>query len=367
MNDERTTKHRRLVRYLDARGLEGALLGRRCNFSWYTGGAHNHVATACDVGASWLLVTRDRATVLANNIEAPRLREEELAGSGIEVLEYDYADPAAAARAFAEAAGGRKVASDAPSPWGEMPRLDADFDRLRWALTPAETERYRRLCGDTAAAVEATARAVRAGQTECAIAGALAAELAARDCTPWVLLVAADARVAAYRHPLPTAGVVRSYFMLVTCAERGGLIAACTRLAAFGPVPDDLARRHRAVATVDAALISATRPGASLGAIFAEGQAAYAAVGFPDEWRRHHQGGSCGYLPRDVKAGPGETTEALADQAFAWNPSIAGTKSEDTILCTSAGPQLLARPTDWPTVRAEWKGFAVDRPDILAL
>jgi antitoxin VapB len=118
---------------------------------------------------------------------------------------------------------------------------------------------------------------------------------------------------------------------------------------------------------VDAALIGATRVGATLGEIFAVAQEAYAATGFPDEWRLHHQGGSCGYQPREVKAAPDEPTRVLADQAFAWNPSIAGTKSEDTILCRADGPAALAEPTDWPAIRVQWGRRAMDRPDILRL
>jgi antitoxin VapB len=205
------------------------------------------------------------------------------------------------------------------------------------------------------------------GQTEDDLAALAAHELRQRGLVPWVLLVAADERIRRHRHPLPAGRHVERYFMLVTCAERGGLIAACSRLAHFGKVPADLAARHRAVCTVDAALIAATRPGAGFGTIFAEAQAAYAAVGFADEWRNHHQGGSTGYLPREVKAAPGESTAALADQAFAWNPSIAGTKSEDTVLCRASGPELMTPPTDWPTVRAEWKGFTMERPAILEI
>ena len=176
-----------------------------------------------------------------------------------------------------------------------------------------------------------------------------------------------DARVTRFRHPLPTDLVVEHYFMLVACAERDGLIAACTRLASFEPISAELARKHRVAATVDAALMSATRPGATLGAIFAQGQAAYEELGFPDQWRMHHQGGLIGYLPREMLALPGEQTAAAANQAFAWNPSVAGAKSEDTMLCTNDGPQLLAGPTDWPTLTAEWKGLQIARPDILVL
>jgi len=361
---EIAVKHQRVAEYLRAHGLGAAVLSRRCNFSWYTAGAHNHVAAACDVGNSWLCVTAHRAVAVTSNIEAPRLREEELAGTDIDVLEFPHEQPARAGRIIRSVIGGA-AAADAEVPGLDMPALEADFDRLRWVLTDAEIRRYRVAAAETARAVEAVARSAQPGQTESELAGLLSAELLRRDCTPWVLLVAADERVARFRHPLPTRRPADRYVMLATCAERGGLIAACTRLACFGALPEDLARKHRAVATVDAAMIAATRPGATLGDIFAEAQRTYAATGFPEEWRRHHQGGSTGYLPRERKASPGDTTPVLACQAFAWNPSIAGTKSEDTILCLEGGAQPLADPTDWPVVETDWNGRKMPRPAIL--
>ena len=367
MTNERATKHARVVAYLDAHGLDGVLLARRCNFAWYTGGAHNHVDTACDAGGSWLVVTRDGARCIATNIEATRLGGEELAGVGIEVRDYPYHEPGAGQRAVAEAVAGGRFAADAPVGPAGLGRLETSFDRLRWQLLPAEIERYRGVCADTVAALEQVAGAAEPGQSENELAGRLAAALHARGLLPWVLLVGADQRVERHRHPLPTAAPAERYFMLVTCAERGGLIAASSRLAHFGPVPEELQAKHRAVAAVEAALWRATRPGAKLGEIFAVAQEAYAAVGHADQWRLHHQGGSCGYLPREVKAAPDEPTEALAEQAFAWNPSITGTKGEDTVLCTEGGCEPLAGPTDWPTVEAAWDGATFLRPAIREL
>jgi len=367
VNDEHREKHARVSEYLRLHELDGVLLARRCNFSWYTSGAHNHVANACDAGGSWLLIDRDQARVITDNIESPRLRTEELAKSGIEVIEHPWTDTDGLAAAIERQAGSMKLACDHPAPGVNAAPLAADFDRLRWQLTPQEIERYGGVCDDTVAALEQAARDALPGQSEHMLCADAAAELRSRGLTPWVLLVAVDDRVRRFRHPLPTGARVRRYFMLVACAERDGLIAACTRIASFEPLEAELAERHRAVATVDAALISGTLPGRTLGEIFAECQDAYRAVGFADEWRRHHQGGSCGYLPREVKASPGEQTEALEDQAFAWNPSVAGTKSEDTVLCTNSGGRMLARATDWPVISAEWKGAALDRPDILVI
>lgn len=364
MNAERSEKHSRLVAWLDRRGLDGVVLTRRCNFSWYTCGARNHVAEACDVGVSSLVVRRDGAAVVANNIEATRLAAEDL-DEEFELIEYAYFDETARLAAFARAAAKGRFASDARLAGVELESTDAEFDRLRWRLTAHEIERYRAVCRDVAESVESVGRLTEPGMTESALAGQLAAALRSTGCIPWVLLVGCDDRIALHRHPLPTDKRAERYVMLVTTAERGGLLAAVTRLAAFGKVPEELARRHRAVATVDAALITSTRPGMRLGDVFDAARRAYADVGFADQWRHHHQGGSIGYLPREVKAAPGCEVRALAEQAFAWNPSIAGTKCEDTMLCRQRSCEMLTHTGRWPSLEATWQGQTVRRGDIL--
>ena len=75
--------------------------------------------------------------------------------------------------------------------------------------------------------------------------------------------------------------------------------------------------------------------------MFDECRRLYAEVGFPEEWRRHHQGGLTGYRSREVIAGPGVATEIAVGQAFAWNPSLPGAKAEETFVLTSGGPEVL--------------------------
>jgi antitoxin VapB len=213
--------------------------------------------------------------------------------------------------------------------------------------------------------VEYVCRDAQPGMTEYELAGMLSGAIRCSGAMPWVLLVASDERVEKFRHPLPTGKAIKKYFMLVACAEMHGLICACSRLASFGEIPDELAHKHQAVANVDAAMIAATVPGATLGDVFAIAQEAYAANGFADQWRRHHQGGPCGYQPRETIATPGDGRPILSGQAFAWNPSITGTKSEDTIICQKSGTQLLAEETDWPKIEGNHKGKSLPRPAIL--
>jgi antitoxin VapB len=186
-----------------------------------------------------------------------------------------------------------------------------------------------------------------------------------RAVQPIVILIATDERVFRYRHPLPTPRQLERYAMLVLCGRWKGLVCSVTRLVHFGRLPDSLLRKQQAVTRVDAALIAATRPGVTLGQVLARGVATYQEVGFPEEWRRHHQGGPAGYEPREWLATPESSFVVRPGQAFAWNPSIEGTKSEDTILVQEAGPLILTEMVGWPTLQIEVDGVGIPRPAIL--
>jgi hypothetical protein len=116
---------------------------------------------------------------------------------------------------------------------------------------------------------------------------------------------------------------------------------------------------------VDTELHLASQVGTPVKDIFRQAVAAYDAVGFADEWQLHHQGGPCGYQGRDYLGTPTATGVVLENQPFAWNPSITGTKSEDTILATSQGTQVITPATNWPMVSVEDEDGLWLRPDIL--
>jgi len=80
-------------------------------------------------------------------------------------------------------------------------------------------------------------------------------------------------------------------------------------------------------------MLSASKPGTTVGDVLEVAADEYAAQGYPEEWRHHHQGGITGYRGREVFAVPGEPTVLPGSCAVAWNPSITGgAKSEDTAL-----------------------------------
>jgi Xaa-Pro aminopeptidase len=260
-------------------------------------------------------------------------------------------------------AKGLKLGADVPYP-GAVD-LSNEIARLRAQLTPDEAARFRMLGHLCAAAIEAAARAVRPYQTEHEIAAILAGEAERLGVQPIVNLIATDNRIFDFRHPLPTMKKCERYAMLVLCGRRAGLVCSVTRLVHFGPLPDELYRLSEATAQIDATVIAATRPGQTLGEIFKEIKQAYAEAGFPDEWRLHHQGGPAGYEPREYLAIPNSNDVVSVGQVFAWNPSITGTKSEDSILVGRRSNKVLTATEDWPTLTIAVNGQEIKRPAIL--
>ncbi len=367
--DECRQKRQAVLEYLENHPLDAVVLTRRCNFAWYTAGGLNHVSTAADVGGASLLITPEQTLCITSNIEEPRIAAEELAGLGIEIRSFAWHDAGAAVRTWSDAIGSRRCACDARVAGlpDHVTALGGDFDRLRWPLTAGEIERYRTLGREVAESLESVCRTARPGMTEHELAGRIAGHLQERAIRSPVLLIAADERVQRFRHPIPTEKKFNRYGMAVCCGERYGLIVSCTRLFSFGPIEGELRRRHQAVCQVDAAMIAATRPGRTLGDVFAAATRAYADAGFPDEWRHHHQGGPTGYVGREVRATPDNPTPVYPNQAFAWNPSIAGTKSEDTILVGPEGNEILSPAGEWPTSPYVAAGRSWPRCDILDL
>ena len=155
--------------------------------------------------------------------------------------------------------------------------------------------------------------------------------------------------------------------MLVTCARRGGLIASLTRIVCAGQLPDELRRRTQSVARVNARLLVATRPGATGSELYGVVSAAYADEGFAGEERLHHQGGACGYRTRDWVAHPASNEIVQQNQAFAWNPTVTGSKAEETCIASVEGVEVITKSPDWPQIPARVGGQEYLSPDVLSL
>ncbi len=327
--EERVSAIRGLLR---ERGANAAMLRARRNFAWATFGGESHVLQSTEQGVAALLVTPTDALVFTSVIEAPRIHDEELSDLPLEIRAFPWHDEAAMEAAVERIAGGR-VLDDAA--------LEADLVGWRSVLADPDAERLTWLAGRAASVLPAALATVVRGMTEHEVASVVTGRMVAEGIRTPVLLVAADDRIDHYRHPLPTTRRVEHRVMVGLVIERWGLHAAISRFAELMPPGPALQRRLDAVDRVHAAMAAATRTGATLGDVVAAGTAAYAETGFPEEWTLHHQGGIIGYQARERIAVPGDPTVIRPGMAFAWNPSIAGSKAEETLLVGSQGTRAL--------------------------
>jgi len=291
--DDRAIKRARVRDFVARHNLGGVLFTTQKSFSWYTSGGQNHVALNTEAGVASILVTPGQDYLIANNIEASRLMEEEGLGDlGLQPLIHRWDDDPAAATRLAE-----RIVPDGKYAADTGPHA-SELEHLRYSLTPLEVERYRVLGRDCATAAVEVCNAISPGQAEWQVAAMLSKSLWERKIIPVVLLVAADERIANYRHPIPTDNPVQSCAMVVICGKRHGLILSTTRLVHFGPLPADLRRKHDAVMRVDAAFIGNTTIDADVNEIFQRALDLYDQTGYSDEWTRHHQGGGTVQHPR---------------------------------------------------------------------
>jgi antitoxin VapB len=136
-----------------------------------------------------------------------------------------------------------------------------------------------------------------------------------------VVLVAADERIASYRHPIPRGATIERRAMLVVCAESSGLYVSLTRFVELEEPDEEIRRRQEACGEILRRMREeVTRPGRTLADAFADCKTFYAEAGFPEEWRLHHQGGMAGYAAREIVASEETVQEIYTGQAFAWNP-----------------------------------------------
>ena len=114
-------------------------------------------------------------------------------------------------------------------------------------------------------------------------------------------------------------------------------------------------------------MMAATIHGLRASEVYAAALRAYAEKGYPEEYRLHHQGGAIGYIGRDYRVTARTRDIIQENQAFTWNPSITGAKSEDTMLATKAGPVVLSEPALFPVMIVGRNGYRFRRPGIMEL
>ena len=354
-------KRRRLSEHMTSSGLAALQLQRTENIAWLSAGrVDRRVLLPSALGTATILLLRNgEAFYLAPDNEALRLAEEDFAGLPFTAITAPWHAGDFAEKIQSLAGGHGQIAADI-TPEGAALMLQE-----RASLHDTEIERYRWLGRHTAEVTATVLQSLEPGITERIMAARISAGLIEQGIEPSVLLMATDDRILRYKHAVAQNARLERFGMLNLCSRRWGLCISITRFVHFGPMPQQLVDAFTVAAEVNARLLAATKPGAASAALFATAADAYASLGHPGEEQLHHQGGATGYGEREWLATPAGKEHVVNRQAFAWNPSVAGGKVEDTVLLRDGVVELLTGTPDLPVVSTRAGELTVQSAGVL--
>ncbi len=362
-DEELRTKLSRVRDIMAKRGLDAVYIKRQDNFAWLTCGGRNYVGCG-DMGNCGLLVTADKKYAVSNNIERPRMIDENfIEDLGFEYRSFTWHEGFMEGRILSELVPSGKIGYD----YGTTCNVGDDVKDKRMDLVQAEIDRYVGIGRDASEAIESAAKRIRKGMTEYQIAAMVIAEMEDRGLEELSCMVAADERIYKYRHPLPTDRALEKRVQLGGNFRRNGLVICLTRYVSLGKLSEELERQMQANQLIDCTLIAASEPGRPFCDALAEGKAKYEELGYGDEFNKHHQGGPIGYAGRDYRVDFSVKGLIKDHQGFCWNPSITGTKSEDTYVCSKGQRLAITRPVLFPSTIVKAGGFEFERPATLVL
>lgn len=349
----------RLQNVLDQWQLDAVLLTRRDNIAWLTEGASYYVVERAETGVASLLVTRDGVLLLAPDNELPRILAEEPLPFSCDVRHYPWY------QSLSTVLPAGNIGSD--TAMASIADIQQKMIGLRQGLNHQERRRFQALGAETAKIVEDVARQIRAGVTEYEVEAAIAAACLPYGIRPVCTLVAADERIAAFKHPVPTQKKLKRQMLITLGAERHGLHVSLSRMVQLGEPDASLRQRFLSLIDIHADMLAATQPQRRWPALFSDIAKAYQQHGYADAWHHHHQGGPAGYGCRDWIVTPETLGKVQSLTAVAWNPTLSGVKSEDTFLINEHGLQALTRTENWPLITLQRGGQTFRLADWLVV
>jgi Xaa-Pro dipeptidase len=362
-HEELTVKLGRIRALMQNQQLDGVYLKRQDDFAWLSCGGQNYLGWG-EMGNCGLLVTLDKTYAITNVIEKQRMIDEEhLEEMGFELHAGPWSQNDFERKTLEALVPSMKLGVDFHSTLGL--NIDGEIKKLRLSLTAAEIERLRMVGSMATLALEEAAANLRPGMKELTAIKLISNALFDQGMEFTSLMCAADERIYLYRHAIPTMKAMQERVQIGGNMRKWGLTVCLTRYVNFIPVTDDLRRQYRINQEVDCTLMINTIPGRSYQEPLEAAKAVYEKYGYAEDFLKHHQGGPIGYANRDYRVDYDLKGTIVENQAFCWNPSITGTKSEDTILVGAKGFEFITKPILFPKVGISVGGQTFIRPDIL--
>lgn len=363
LHEEFAIKLKRIRTLMQTKNLDAVFLKRQDDFAWLSCGGRNYVGIS-DMGNCGLLVTADSHHAITSTVESQRMMDEEnLADLGFTMHAGIWHDETFEIETLKKVVPSCSIGFDYSHKYG--PNLAEEIKQLRLSLTESEVEKFRKVGQLASLVIEETASSIRVGESEYSILARAAQKARELGLEVVSLMCAADQRISLYRHPLPTDTTVRERVQIGGNLRKWGLTVCLTRYVNVIPVSKELAQQMRANQEIDCILMQETQVGRELRDVLLCGKKAYEERGYGYEIDNHHQGGPIGYAGRDYRVDFSNTHVVQANQGFCWNPSITGTKSEDTILVTPSGFEFITKPVLFPVCEVKVGDKSFPRADIL--
>jgi Xaa-Pro dipeptidase len=335
------------------------------HFAWITAGGDNIVTRFVEGGICGILVTAGGRYFICNNIETPRMLDEEFLDQfGFKELSMKWYE-SKTMELVRGVLGKGVLAADIPLP--RAVDCNAVLLEMEKVLTENEIGRYIHMGNVFSEVIENFMTAIRPGESEKEIAGRLGAKMWENGLEPVLYLVAADERIYKYRHPVPTENLVKKFLMISCNARYKGLVTKITRMMYFGRLPEELREQYAATVEIENLMASATKPGTDDIRILDLAKELYAKAGCTDMWKLHHQGGPQSYTNGFYLISENAHGIIKENMIYGYNPSITGTKTEDAFAVTAQGPLFMTYPVIFPAIRSEIAGVKYSRPGILEI
>lgn len=355
-------KQTRVAEFLEREGLDALLLESPANFAWFTSGG-DCTRSGESATTAALFITPAARVVICRNSDTPQVFDHELPGLGFQLKERAWTEPLA--DILTDLCRGRQVGSDRCFP--RTKNLSEAIRELRTPLTPLECQRIRTLGRNVVHAVEATARALKAGRTESEIAGEISHRLIKHQITPQRLQILADSRGRRYRHWSYDDTPVRRWCTLLAIGSRWGLNVGVSRTVAFAQL-DTLtvsAINHATMLTATAARFS--QAGWKFADTMDRVRRIYEKVEETEEWRNAPIGGVIGYEPSETLLAPKSDYLIQPQTALFYHPTVGPAVAAETFLTLPDGFEILTPTENWPTIEVTVKDSIVTCPGILPL
>lgn len=346
---------------LQSAGREGLLVLRPENFAWLTSCAAP-MSGIDPTTAPALYYTPEQRWLLASNVDAQRLFDDEIPELGYQLKEWPWT--AGRTEFMHHFCHGRSLAADLPM--ADTKLVGEEFRHARRTLSPYEQSRMRALGQALGHALEATCRTLAQEQTEQEIAGQLSHRLIHRGLRPIVIHVAADGRSRHYRQAHYTDKVIQRLCVVSATASQYGLHASATRAVCFGALDSELAQEFDAACKITAAYAAETKPHAIPRDVMHSVRRVYAVCGCEHEWRSCLQGNITGRCAVESALLPSSLEIFQEGWAITWNAAVGAAISTDTFLVSAQGrADLVTLSEEWPLRVVRVQGNDILRPYIL--